>query len=119
MKLHVIGYKGVVGGVTYELFKRLGYEVTGSDEGNIIKKADIYFICVPEDIVGDIVPGLVDPENLVPIVIRSSVVPGTCRNLVKLTRYCHICHNPEFLREAIAIQDEFSPSRIVIGQCFV
>jgi len=50
------------------------------------------------------------------IVIRSSVAPNTCSALQgKYKR--HICHNPEFLREATALQDEFSPARIVIGEC--
>jgi len=115
MKLHVIGYKGVVGNATYELFKRLGYDVTGSDKDDKINKAEVYFICVPEDTVEGVVLKLANPSNL--IVIRSSVVPGTCKKLVELCRYWHICHNPEFLREVIAVQDEFSPARIVIGQC--
>jgi len=114
-RIHVVGYKGIVGSATYELFRRLGYSVTGSDKGEVVARADIYFVCVPEDAVEEVVQGLANPSDL--IVIRSSVIPGTCRRLMNLCEDWHICHNPEFLREAVAIQDEFSPDRIVIGQC--
>jgi len=117
MNIHVIGCKGVVGGATYELFKRLGYDVTGSDKGDsVTTEADVYFICVPEDTVHKIVYLMRDISPGVLMVVRSSVVPGKCKYLAE-AYIMHICHNPEFLREAIAVQDEFSPARIVIGQC--
>lgn len=122
MKLEVIGYKGVVGSATYELFKRIGWEVTGSDKGDEIGHADVYFICVPEDVVQKPVEEIYHwvrrgrRENFL-VVVRSSVTPGTCASLGRVFAPLHICHNPEFLREAIALQDEFSPDRIVIGQC--
>ncbi|MFC2059678.1 hypothetical protein ACFLTZ_01115 [Chloroflexota bacterium] len=115
MKIEVIGHKGVVGNATYELFKRLGYEVKGSDRDEPVRPADIYFICVPEDNIEEAVS---QPINHIHglLVVRSSVVPGTCKRLSeKYGR--HICHNPEFAREAIALQDEFNPSRIVVGEC--
>ncbi|MFH0897587.1 MAG: NAD(P)-binding domain-containing protein [Candidatus Bathyarchaeota archaeon] len=115
MKIEVVGHKGVVGNATYELFKRLGYEVKGSDKGEQIRKADVYFICVPEDNIEELISALTNYANGL-IVIRSTVVPGTCKRLSeKYSR--HICHNPEFAREATAIQDELNPSRIVIGEC--
>ena len=119
MKLHVIGYKGVVGGATYELFTRLGYEVTGSDKGDPLLPADVYFICVPEDAVEELVLHKISVSvwDRPLIVIRSSVPPGTCIRMSNKIAYLHISHNPEFLREAVAVQDEFSPARIVIGQC--
>lgn len=117
MKLHVVGYKGVVGNATYELFKRLGYEVVGSDKGDPLLPADVYFVCLPEDAVEELVYRRIRIWDKSLIVIRSSVLPGTCVKLVDRIEYPHICHNPEFLREAIAVQDEFNPARIVIGQC--
>lgn len=117
MRIEVIGYKGVVGGVTYELFRRLGHQVTGSDKGDVVTTADIYFVCVPEDVVEEVVYSKILVWNTPLIVIRSSVTPKTCGDLAQKMDYPHICHNPEFLREGIAIQDEFNPARVVIGEC--
>jgi len=119
MRIEVIGYKGVVGSVTYELFRHLGYTVTGSDKGDEINKADIYFICVPEDTVKSIIDWLAKhwQKYCGLIVIKSSVPPQTCDMFSKIYPFMHICHNPEFLREALALQDELNPARIVIGQC--
>ncbi len=117
MRIEVIGYKGVVGNATYELFRRLGYQVTGSDKGDVVTTADIYFVCVPEDVVAEVVYSKILVRNNPLIVIRSSVAPKTCGDLAQKMDYPHICHNPEFLREAIALQDEFTPARIVIGEC--
>jgi len=114
MKIEVIGYKGIVGGATYQLFKRLGYKVYGSDKGDAVGPADIYFICVPEGVVQSVVGSLRNTDGL--IVIRSSVPPTTCKTL-QSTLGRHICHIPEFLRQAMAIQDEMNPDRIVIGEC--
>lgn len=59
------------------------------------------------------------------IVIKSTVTPGTARNVVRkiLEResgktsgeHFSLCSNPEFLREGSAIHDTESPDRIVIG----
>lgn len=117
MRLHIIGYKGVVGSATYELFKRLDYDVTGSDKGDIVRNADIYFVCVSEDVVEEILCNKIDIWDEPLIVIRSSVTPGTCKRLADKIVYRHICHNPEFLRAATALQDEFNPARIIIGEC--
>ena len=116
MRIHIVGHKGVVGRATYELFKRLGYYVTGSDKGGELdSSAEVYFICVPEDTVEEVV-GIISRKVSGFIVIRSSVVPGTCKRLIK-TYTQHVSHNPEFLREAVALQDEMNPARVVIGEC--
>jgi UDPglucose 6-dehydrogenase/GDP-mannose 6-dehydrogenase len=59
------------------------------------------------------------------VVVKSTVVPGTTRNLVrqilesasglKLGEF-GLCMNPEFLREGSAVRDFMEPDRIVIGQ---
>jgi UDPglucose 6-dehydrogenase len=59
------------------------------------------------------------------VVVKSTVLPGTARNLVKPTieaesgkvagRDFSICSNPEFLREGRAIRDTEFPDRIIIG----
>jgi UDPglucose 6-dehydrogenase len=59
------------------------------------------------------------------VIIKSTVPPGTARNLVKPTleresgkvagRDFSVCSNPEFLREGNAIHDTEHPDRIIIG----
>ncbi len=60
------------------------------------------------------------------VVDRSTVVPGTTRNLIgkNLEKYSHkklgkdigLCMQPEFLREGESVYDTFYPDRIIIGQ---
>jgi len=58
------------------------------------------------------------------VAVKSTVPPGTTRNLViptvletsrKTVQEIGFCMNPEFLREGRAIQDFMSPDRIVVG----
>ena len=59
------------------------------------------------------------------IVVKSTVVPGTTRNLVakfiegtsgkKAGVGFGLCSNPEFLREGTAVYDSFHPDRLVLG----
>jgi len=113
VRLTVIGYKGVVGNATYTLMKKLGYEVRGCDIGNEPMPSDVTFVCLPEQLVNTEV---LRPYKLSLLVIRSTVPPNTCENL-ELELDTHVMHNPEFLREASAVIDEFNPERIVIGEC--
>jgi len=113
MKICVIGSCGVVGSSTFELFKRLGYDVVGVDKGDLRPLVDITFICTSEDSVEEVFQeGISAPL----VVVRSSVLPGTCNALQQKYR-THVSHNPEFLRQAVALQDELNPDRIIIGQC--
>jgi GDP-mannose 6-dehydrogenase len=60
------------------------------------------------------------------VVIRSTIVPGTMRNVVIPTLEKHsgktagvdfgVCHNPEFLREGSAVNDFVAPPKTVIGE---
>jgi GDP-mannose 6-dehydrogenase len=60
------------------------------------------------------------------VVIRSTILPGTMRELVIPVLEAHsgkkagvgfgICNNPEFLREGSAVKDFYSPPKTVIGE---
>jgi GDP-mannose 6-dehydrogenase len=55
------------------------------------------------------------------VVVRSTVLPGTTRGVIRPTleqaagRPVSICVHPEFLREGTAIRDYHEPSKVVIG----
>lgn len=120
MKIGVIGL-GIVGGTTLEILRRFGYECYGYDSNKkrtelaSLQYADIFFICTPEQVVETVIEQLsFSPDSL--IVIRSTILPGTTEHLIeKYDR--HICHVPEFLREATALYDALRPDRIIIGEC--
>lgn len=134
MEIAIIG-AGVVGQATGKGFTRLGHKVTFYDLNDEATKKlreegynarfhdscqktdksypypypyDVVFVCVPEDCLEldlwkEWYTGL--------FVIRSTVPLGT-------TRLCdHVCHNPEFLREAVAEYEFMNPDKIIIGEC--
>ena len=83
----------------------LGYiESTAREIGEALKKSDKYHL----------------------VVVRSTVVPGTTRNLVGKTitdvsgkepgKDFGLCMQPEFLAEGRSIEDTLRPDRIIIGE---
>ncbi len=51
------------------------------------------------------------------VVVRSTVFPGTCEELVQplIGKSASVVDNPEFLREGSAVQDFMEPSLVVVG----
>jgi GDP-mannose 6-dehydrogenase len=120
----------------------------------IIDKTDLSFVCVNtpaksngEQDLSQLMSVLYDISNaLVPtnerrrrqqqqkdqinphlLVFRSTMLPGTMRNVVvnylqsnssssTIGRDYNICFNPEFLRQNTALEDFFKPDRVVIGE---
>jgi len=130
MKITIVS-AGTVGMVTGDGFSRFGHEITfyDIDRGKMDKlKAnglsvtsdpskghpDVIFVATPENAAEGVVRSLPVRETLV--VIRSSVPPGTTKRLREETGG-HIAVNPEFLREATALQDFLNPDRIVYSSC--
>jgi len=133
MRIQVIG-AGVVGQATGKGFARLGHEVHFYDVQSEVAlglrregynadwklevvKADIYFICTPEDAMKKVLRDWISTIVPSPAVIRSTVLPRTARNLSEENHGIHICSNPEFLREAVAEYEFLNPPGIIIGEC--
>ncbi len=126
MRIQIVGV-GVVGGAQAYLASKLGHEVVGVDRGRptseyarMVKEmerdVDVTFICTQEAYVSGVVADLVQREVKGLYVIKSTVPPGTTRSLME-KYHIHICHNPEFLVEKIALDSITHPSMVVIGQC--
>lgn len=121
LTIEVIGYKGVVGGATYNWLKAMknpAVKVVGRDNGDKIAKmrerdSILSYVCVPEDNVLEVCKSI-DYADL--IVIRSTVTPDICYKAMKETG-THVCHLPEFLVEATSIIDEFNQDYLVLGAC--
>ena len=68
---------------------------------------------------------LMDKREFHVVVLRSTILPGSIRNVVipTLEKYSEkkagvdfgVCNNPEFLREGSAVHDFFNPPKTVIG----
>ena len=110
-----------------------------TDYSTAINSSNITFICVgtPSNSSGDIDLSFVkdaaeeigrqlrDKDHWHLVVVKSTVLPGTTRDLVlpilekhsgkKAGRDFGLAMNPEFLREGIAVNDFLKPDRIVIG----
>jgi len=118
MIIKIIGY-GWVGKAVHKLFPQA--RIHNPSQGYVSEElADVAFVCVPTplkdgkldtSIVEDVVKRC--EEDLV--VIRSTVMPGTCDKLSKITK--NICFQPEYLGETIAhpLLDETQRKFLIIG----
>lgn len=110
------------------------------DTLHAIKETDLSIVCVgtPSQANGnldlrfirqaceEIGTALKQKDNWHLVVIRSTVLPGTMRNLVipvleqfsgkKAGSGFGLCHNPEFLREGSSVKDFRCPPKTVIGE---
>jgi GDP-mannose 6-dehydrogenase len=106
----------------------------------LVSWADVSIICVGtpsaldgtpvlthiRDVAREIGEGLKQAERYHVVILRSTVFPGTTRQILLplLEQYSHrlsgkdfgLAMNPEFMREASAVGDFFSPPYTVIGQ---
>jgi len=104
-----------------------------------VAQSDIALICVGtpsrhngspnlefvERVCHQIGAALAEREKPYTVVVRSTVLPGTCEQLVipalekasgkRHGEGFHVCMNPEFLREGTAIHDFYHPPLTVIG----
>ena len=116
-----------------------GYEVT-EDVNEAVCSSTASFICVPtptragkmvfncvKEATASIAKALRKKDRTYHlIIVRSTVLPTTTRTRIipilekysklKAGKDFGVCVNPEFLRQATALQDFLNPSRIVIGE---
>ncbi|MEA3457746.1 MAG: nucleotide sugar dehydrogenase, partial [Candidatus Thermoplasmatota archaeon] len=110
-----------------------------TDYSSSINNTGVTFICVGtpskedggidltfiKDVTIEIAKVLREKDNYHLVVVKSTVLPGTSRDVVlpllekhsgkKVGKDFGLAMNPEFLREGIAIDDFLKPDRIVIG----
>jgi len=120
------------------LHKHVGRNLIASSDYDGISDADLSFICVgtPSRPDGNADLSMIESasksigehlrkgDGYHVVVVKSTVPPGTTKNLVMpavlnnavgISRDIGFAMNPEFLREGVAVQDFMHPDRIVIG----
>ena len=126
-RIGIIG-DGIVGGALRAWFESQGADVHAYDppkglrDRSVIDDAEIVFICVPTPY--DAVRGfdqsyLLDAIGSITgckiVVVKSTVLPGTTDELQRRYRQHRFMFNPEFLREASAVNDMAHPDRQIAG----
>ncbi len=136
----MIGVLGVgnVGSAIYQSFKKY-YEVVGydkhkeSDSFEALLECDYIFVCLPTPTHSGMYlnTGLGSGQNIQAIytalaelrskgyrgtiIIKSTVLPGTCRKLQKEHPQMTVLHSPEFLSQGTALKDLQNMKKVIIG----
>lgn len=130
MKIGIVGI-GVVGNATMTSFIQKGIDVTAYDKfkniGDIgeVLKADMIFLCLPtlydmsiksynKEALHEVCNFLSDKEYNGPVIVKSTVEPGTTNTLAKKYKL-QMIHNPEFLTARTAFEDFHNQTHIIIG----
>lgn len=111
-----------------------------TDSARAIKETDLSLVCVgtPSEVNGnlnlehirkvctEIGAAVRDLQRYHTVVIRSTILPGTMRNVVvpllekaagkRAGHDFGVCFNPEFLREGTAVHDYHHPPKTVVGE---
>lgn len=127
----IIGY-GYVGRATAHALRHVtdisfhDPAITGSRRlQDLVAQCDALFVCVPTpmgaggaadlSIVFEVMAQLCEMAAHTPIILKSTVPPGTSAEIVRQWPSLRILFSPEFLRERHCIEDAMSPSRSVLG----
>jgi nucleotide sugar dehydrogenase len=129
MKIGVIGV-GMVGNAVLQFFHGredvFGYDIHKPDYSSNrekLKECDLIFVCVPtptdddgQDLsaVRQTLALLKTLDVGAEVVLKSTVLPGTCRSLWAEFGI-DVIHNPEFLTERNAVEDFAAQEQIIIG----
>jgi UDPglucose 6-dehydrogenase len=93
--------------------------------GELVRWADALFVCVPTPvgvggfadlrIVREVASALADLSVDVPVLLKSTVPPGTTADLTRQWPSLPMVFTPEFLRERHHLEDAARPARVVLG----
>lgn len=130
-KVGIIGY-GYVGRATGHAFSQVAEvawhdpQIVGSrafDE--LARWAEVLFVCVPTPmsdtgaahlgIVREVVDQLAHLRITKPVLLKSTVPPGTTEALARSCPALALAFCPEFLRENSHLEDASAPARVVLG----
>ena len=133
MKIGIIG-NGFVGNAIYEClrhsYKILVYDINPELSGcnniaDITEQCDYIFVAVPTpmylsghpdlSIVFDVVEKISQSYSNNVIILKSTVVPGTCREIKRRHPNLRIVFSPEFLTEANSVKDFKTCNRMIFG----
>ena len=130
MNIGVIGC-GVVGSAVEKKFRESGMSTYVYDKykkigtlDEVVKKSELIFVCVPTPTVDlmqdvsalkEVLFNLYALECSIPIVIKCTVLPGTCRRMSELYPGLRLVHNPEFLTERNAARDFENQKVAILG----
>jgi UDPglucose 6-dehydrogenase len=119
---------GVVGGSLLAHLRERGHEVRvfdppkGHVDPSVLDSAGMVFVCVPTPYSRGIgfddtylMRAISSIGGSKAVVIKSTVVPGTTRALQERFPQHRFLFNPEFLREATALDDFLHPDRQIVG----
>jgi UDPglucose 6-dehydrogenase len=138
---HKLGHEVIFYDISNEKIRTLknnGYDVA-NDLGDALSQSDISFVCVntpthnSQQDLSQILSALYQLANYLNrsekrhlLVFRSTMLPGTMRSVIVnyLEKNCikkmgidyDVAYNPEFLRQSSALDDFFTPDRVVIGE---
>jgi UDP-glucose 6-dehydrogenase len=135
-KILIIG-NGMVGGHTGKVLEFIGHKVYYFDKDPnrctpiayylndvMLDQFDEVFVCVPTPtpneeqdltILWDTIDNIATQKYKGIVVLRSTIVPGTCKAIAKKYPKLKLIHMPEFLTEKNALYDSLNPDKIVIG----
>ena len=128
MKIGIVGL-GFVGSAVKNAFDK-HHQVVGFDKykklGSLadVMSTEVTFVCVPtptdegiQDLraMHDVLSGLSTMNYRGAVVIKSTVLPGTCDRLQSVYSNLRLVHNPEFLTEAMANMDFENQAFILVS----
>lgn len=91
----------------------------------LVRGCDALYVCVPTPmsatgatdlgVVHEVVALLAELETPAPVLLKSTVPPGTTEDLSRLWPGLSLVFTPEFLRERHHLEDAAAPSHVVLG----